>query len=69
MSLHDALNKHSGIKTNTVEYWEEGTTKKGKKFKMWSCGGAWGEFTLEIEGMNRTAHCLYRTAVKKIKTN
>jgi hypothetical protein len=69
MTLQEAL-KRSGIEADANQWGDcTGTTKGGRKFRMFSCGGAWGEFTLEIEGMNRTAHCLYRTAVKKIKAN
>lgn len=68
MTVEKALN-HAGIivKEEDCSTWS-GTTPKGKKFLLSHAGGAYGlQFTLEIEGMNRITHCLYRTAVRKIK--
>lgn len=70
MTIATAL-KHAGIEAKEIGIDEfSGLTKSGKKFRMCRAGGAYGlQFILEIEGQNRITHCIYRTAVKKIKTN
>lgn len=70
MTVKTALN-HVGIEATEIDNstWE-GKTKTGKRFIMSFAGGAYGtQFTLDIEGMNRITHCLFRTAIRKIKTN
>lgn len=69
MTVGTAL-KHAGVQVKEIGIDDFiGFTKSGKQFRMYRAGGAYGlQFTLEIEGENRISHCLYRTAVKKIKT-
>ena len=73
MTIKEAL-EHAGIYTEEHElpytHWT-GTTPKGKQFTISVAAGAYGlQFTLFIEGMKgQISHCLFRTAVHKIKTN
>lgn len=47
-----------------------GKTKSGKPFWMYRAGGAYGmKFTLWIDGKVAATACLYRTALRLIKTN
>lgn len=66
--------KHAGIevtktdKYETYDFW--GKTKSGKDFYMYKAGGAYGEkFTLNIDGKIMATACLFRTAIRLIKTN
>lgn len=69
MTILEAL-KHAGIEAVEDNYGWRGKTKSGKAFYLDRAGGAYGlQFTLDIEGLNKVTHCLFRTAVKKIKTN
>ena len=70
MTIKQAF-EHSGIEVKELDAstWE-GKTPKGKTFKASHACGAYGfQLTLEIEGMNRVSHCIFRTAIKKIKAN
>jgi hypothetical protein len=66
--------KHAGVNVEkcdqyeTYDFW--GTTKSGKRFYMYKAGGAYGEkFVVNIDGKIMATACLFRTAVKLIKTN
>ena len=73
MTYAEALKK-SGIKVTktdeyeTYDFW--GETPSGKKFYMYKACGAYGQkFTVNIDGKIMATACLYRTAVKLIKSN
>ena len=66
--------KRAGVKVEkmdayeTYEFW--GTTPGGKSFYMSKAAGAYGDkFTVNIAGKILATACLYRTAVRLIKTN
>jgi hypothetical protein len=62
------INLEKSDQYETYEFW--GTTPSGKKFHMYKAAGAYGnKFTLYIGGERKATACLYRTAVKLIKTN
>ena len=66
--------KRAGI---NIEYMDEyetydfrGTTPKGKWFNISKAAGAYGDkFTVVIDGKMMATACIYRTAVRLIKSN
>ena len=73
MTFATAL-KHAGIevtKEGTV-YCDDisGKTKSGKDFWMYRAGGAYGmKFTRWVDGKVKATACIFRTAIRLIKTN
>jgi hypothetical protein len=66
--------KHAGIKVTKMDQYETydfvGETPSGKTFQMYKACGAYGDkFTLYIGGERKATACLFRTAIKLIKTN
>lgn len=71
---YGAALKQSGIKVSKMDEYETydfvGETPSGKTFQMYKAAGAYGEkFTLYIGGERKATACLFRTAVRLIKTN
>lgn len=66
--------KHAGIKVTKMDEYETydfvGETPNGKTFQLYKACGAYGsKFTLYIGGERKATACLFRTAIKIIKSN
>lgn len=71
MTYGQAL-KNYGVNVEKEEFGTDayGTTKLGKRFSMRRAGGAYGmKFTVVIDGQIKATACVFRTALKLIKTN
>lgn len=73
MTYAEAL-RHAGIEVTeegeTLLHGIHGKTKSGKKFSMYRACGAYGmKFTLWIDGEVKATACIFRTAIRLIKTN
>jgi hypothetical protein len=65
---HAGINLEKTDEYETYDFW--GTTKSGKRFYMHKAGGAYGiKFTLNIDGKIVATACIFRTAIRLIKTN
>lgn len=65
---HAGINLEKTDEYETYDFW--GTTKSGKRFYMYKACGAYGQkFTVNIDGKIMATACLFRTAVRLIKTN
>lgn len=66
--------RHAGIEVTGegVVYRDDikGKTRSGKTFWMYGAGGAYGtKFTIRIDGEVKATACVFRTAIRIIKSN